>query len=225
MNQDQKFNRLLTFWPLVFLGLAFMTSMIVFTTYGIVSQETQGMVPAAYVIVLVAMMFNVYSYGKMVKVYPLSGSAYAYTQQAIHPNAGFLVGWAIMMDYLLTPMLNYLVVAIYLTAAFPKTQMWGWILLFIILITTINAFGIKIAKNVNFLLVSFQLLVVIIFCALSVKQILGGMGTGTLFSALPFFNPDVPFSAVTAGASILFLSFLRFDTITTFSEETVNPEK
>src|SRR5699024_4575730 len=60
---------------------------------------------------------------------------------------------------------------------------------------------------------------------LSVKQILGGMGTGTLFSALPFFNPDVPFSAVTAGASILFLSFLGFDTITTFSEETVNPEK
>lgn len=223
--KQQSMNRTLTFWPLVFLGLAFMTMMIVFTTYGIASQVTEGMVPAAYAIVLVAMLFNVYSYGRMVKVFPSSGTSYAYAQKAIHPNAGFFVGWAIMMDYLLTPMLNYLVVGIYLSAAFPAVPAWIWIILFIALITTINIFGLKIAANVNFLLVGFQVLVVGIFAVLCIKMILGGGGTGTLFSSLPFYNPDVSFSAVTAGAAILFLSFLGFDTITTFSEETINPEK
>ncbi|MFD1705977.1 APC family permease [Siminovitchia sediminis] len=223
--QQHSLNRTLTFWPLVFLGLAFMTMMIIFTTYGIASQVTQGMVPAAYVIVLVAMLFNVYSYGRMVKVFPSSGTSYAYAQKAIHPNAGFFVGWAIMMDYLLTPMLNYLVVGIYLSAAFPGVPAWIWIILFIALITTINVFGLKIAANVNFLLVAFQMLVVGIFAILCIKQIVGGMGTGTLFSSLPFYQSDASFSAVTAGAAILFLSFLGFDTITTFSEETINPEK
>lgn len=218
-------NRTLTFWPLVFFGLAFMTMMIIFTTYGIASQVTQGMVPAAYVIVLVAMLFNVYSYGRMVKVFPSSGTSYAYAQKAIHPNAGFFVGWAIMMDYLLTPMLNYLVVGIYLSSAFPSVPVWLWIILFIVAITTINILGLKIAANINLLLVAFQLLVVVIFAILCIKQILGGMGTGTLFSSLPFYNPEVPFSAITAGAAILFLSFLGFDTITTFSEETINPKK
>lgn len=224
MNQNS-LKRTLSFRHLVFLGLAFMTMMIIFTTYGIASQVTQGMVPAAYIIVLVAMLFNVYSYGRMVKVFPSSGTSYAYAQKAIHPNAGFFVGWAIMMDYLLTPMLNYLVVGIFLSAAFPAIPAWVWIILFIIVITTINVFGVKIAANINFLLVIFQFSVVVIFAILCIKQIQGGMGTGTLFSSLPFYNPDVPLSAVTAGAAILFLSFLGFDTITTFSEETINPEK
>lgn len=223
--KQNSLNRTLTFWPLVFFGLAFMTMMIIFTTYGIASQVTQGMVPAAYLIVLIAMLFNVYSYGRMVKVFPSSGTSYAYAQKAIHPNAGFFVGWAIMMDYLLTPMLNYLVVGIYLSAAFPGVPAWLWIILFIVAITTINVLGLRIAANINLLLVAFQLLVVAIFAILCIKQIQGGMGTGTLFSSLPFFNPEVPFSAITAGAAILFLSFLGFDTITTFSEETVNPEK
>lgn len=223
--KQNSLNRTLTFWPLVFLGLAFMTMMIIFTTYGIVSQVTQGMVPAAYIIVLIAMMFNVYSYGRMVKIFPSSGTAYAYTQKSIHPNAGFFVGWAIMMDYLLTPMLNYLVVGIYLSSAIPSIPVWVWIVLFAVVVTIVNLLGVKLAANINILLVIFQALVVVIFTAISVKQILGGMGTGTLFSSLPFFNPDVPFSAVTAGAAILFLSFLGFDTITTFSEETINPEK
>lgn len=224
MNQNS-LKRTLSFRHLVFLGLAFMTMMIIFTTYGIASQVTQGMVPAAYMIVLVAMLFNVYSYGRMVKVYPSSGTSYAYAQKAIHPNAGFFVGWAIMMDYLLTPMLNYLVVGIFLSTAFPAIPAWLWIILFIIVITTINVLGVKIAANINFLLVIFQFSVVAIFAFLCIKQVMGGMGTGTLFSSLPFYNPDVPFSAVTAGAAILFLSFLGFDTITTFSEETINPEK
>lgn len=218
-------NRTLTFGKLVFLGLAFMTMMIVFTTYGIVSQRTQGMVAASYVIVLIAMLFNVYSYGKMVKIYPLAGSAYAFAQKSIHPAAGFFVGWSIMMDYLLTPMLNYLVVGVYLYAAFPVVPIWAWIILFICIITLINIMGVTITANINFLLVGFQVLVIVIFIALSVKSIIEEAGTGTLFSSLPFNNPDVPFSDVTAGAAILFLSFLGFDTITTFSEETINPTK
>src|SRR5699024_3707102 len=130
-----------------------------------------------------------------------------------------------MMDYLLTPMLNYLVVGVYLSTAFPIVPIWAWIIFFIIIITLINILGVTLTANINLILVGFQVLVIVIFVALSIKSILEGEGTGNLFSSLPFFNSEVPFSDVTAGAAILFLSFLGFDTITTFSEETVNPTK
>src|SRR5690606_1916109 len=48
---------------------------------------------------------------------------------------------------------------------------------------------------------------------------------GTLFTSLPFFNPTESFSFVIAGASLLCFSFLGFDSASTFSEETENPEK
>ncbi|WP_157800938.1 APC family permease [Bacillus solitudinis] len=51
------------------------------------------------------------------------------------------------------------------------------------------------------------------------------VGTGTIFSLQPFLNTDMSLSIVLAGASIVIFSFLGFDTMTTLSEETINPKK
>src|SRR5690606_5859054 len=79
--------------------------------------------------------------------------------------------------------------------------------------------------NVNFFLIAFQVIVIAFFLILSVKTILNGGGTGTLFSTLPFFNPEGSISLVFAGAAILCLSFLGFDAVTTLSEETVDAKR
>lgn len=224
-EQVPQFRRTLTLLPLVVLGLAYMAPMTVFSTYGVAAQTTHGMIPAAYMIALVAMLFTAYSYGKMVKAYPSAGSAYTYTQKTINPQLGFLVGWAVLMDYLFLPMINFLLSGIFLSAAFPTIPSWIWIISFIVVITAINILGIRMTARINGVLVLFQLVVTIIFVVLAMKGITNGMGLGTLFSSLPFYNPDVPFSLVMAGASILCLSFLGFDAVTTLSEETVNPKQ
>jgi len=228
MNKEQQatqFRPTLTLLPLVILGLAYMAPMTVFSTYGVAAQTTQGMVPAAYVLALLAMLVTAYSYGKMVTAFPLSGSAYTYTQKTISPHLGFLVGWAVLMDYLFLPMINFMLSGIFLSAAFPTVPSWIWILTFIVVITAINVLGIRLTAKVNGVLVLFQFLVTIIFVVFAIKGITQGMGLGTLFSALPFYNPDVSFSVVLAGASILCLSFLGFDAVTTLSEETIDSKK
>lgn len=218
-------HRTLTLLPVILFGLAYMAPMTVFTTYGIAAQTTQGMIPAAYVVALTAMLFTAYSYGQMVKAYPVAGSAYTYTQKSINPYIGFLVGWAILMDYLFLPMLNFLVAGIFLETAFPSVPSSIWMITLIAVVTVINLLGIRVTTNFNAVLILFQLLVVAIFVVLSTRGIMAGAGTGTFFSALPFINPDVPNSAILAGASILCLSFLGFDSVTTLSEETINSEK
>ncbi|MFX3839285.1 Putrescine importer PuuP, partial [Streptococcus suis] len=77
----------------------YLTPLTVFDTYGIVSQETGGHVPTAYILALAAMLFTASSYGKMVRVFPVAGSAYSYARQAINPHIGFLVGWVSLLDY------------------------------------------------------------------------------------------------------------------------------
>src|SRR5699024_9939754 len=102
----------------VFIGLAYMSPLAVFDTFGIISDVTHGHVPAAYLLVIVALLFTAFSYSKMVKVYPLAGSVYSYTRKTINAHLGFIVGWAAMLDYLLLPMINAILSSIYLGAAF-----------------------------------------------------------------------------------------------------------
>jgi len=51
-------------WAIVGLGLGYMTPMTVFDTFGIVSGETNAVVPLAYLAALVAMVFTAISYGR-----------------------------------------------------------------------------------------------------------------------------------------------------------------
>ncbi len=210
---------------MVLFGLAYMTPMIVFGTYGVLAEITHGIVPTAYLIALIAMLFTAYSYGKMVKAFPASGSAYTYTRKSVSSHLGFLVGWSVLLDYLFLPMVIWLIGGVYLNAAFPGVPSWVWIVGFIAITTIINIIGIKVTTNVNFIMMVFQILVIAIFLVLCIISLSNGMGSGTLFSIDPFIDPTSSFSFLLAGSAIACYSFLGFDAVTTLSEETIKPEK
>ena len=63
-----------------------------------------GHVVTTILIAMVAMLFTAVSYGRMARVYPSAGSAYTYVGKEIHPLAGYVVGWSILMDYILNPL-------------------------------------------------------------------------------------------------------------------------
>src|SRR6478735_7817972 len=94
---------------LVLFGLVYMVPLTVFTTYGIVTETSGGRLPLAYIVTLIAMVFTARSYARMATAYPVAGSAYTYTQKTFGAPVGFLAGWALLLDYLFLPMINYLV--------------------------------------------------------------------------------------------------------------------
>lgn len=224
-NEQITLKRSLTLWQLVLFGLAFMMLTTVFTTYGLASQMTKGMVTGAYIVAMCIMLFTAYSYGQMAKEYPIAGSAYSYAQRAIHPNVGFMVGWAVLMDYIFIPMVNYLVFGIFFHAAFPEVPEYVFILAIIIVVTIINLRGITLAANANLIIIALSAVFLVIYSIFVIKSILGGTGTGTLFNLSSIYNPENSFSYMLAGASLLCFSFLGFDSISTFSEEAVNPKR
>ncbi|MEK4028074.1 APC family permease [Pseudobacillus sp. FSL P4-0506] len=225
MNRSPALKRSLTLRHVILFGIAFMAPITVFTTYGIAIKSTHGMIPVAYMIALIVMMFTAYSYGKMVQEFPITGSAYTFVQKGINPSLGFLVGWVILLDYLFSPMISALLFGIFVNAYLPVLPIGVCILSFIVIVTAINIFGIKIAANVNALLVFFQILFIVAFCLLCIKGLLEGKGSGELFTSAPFFDPEVKFASLLAVVPLLCFSFLGFDAITTLAEETKDPKR
>ncbi|MGQ3214987.1 MAG: APC family permease [Shinella sp.] len=225
MTQTIKLDRTLGLWSVVLFGLAYMTPMIVFGTFGALASASQGTTAMAYFIAALAIFLTAASYGIMAKVYPVAGSAYSYARRSLNPGAGFLVGWAVLLDYFFLPMVIWLIGAAYLTAAFPAVPAWLWIVGFIVLTTAVNVIGIAFANRVNVVLMLVQLSVLLIFLALAARYVVALNGVGGLASVRPFFEPGVPFSASVAGAAIAAYSFLGFDAVSTLTEETREPTR
>jgi putrescine importer len=159
-------ERTLGLGTVVLIGLAYMTPLIVLGTYGVVAQLSNGTVPTAYLVTLIAMLFTALSYGRMASLYPVAGSAYTYVGREMGPQLGFLSGWLIQLDYFFLPMVAWLIGAAYLSAQFPGVPTAVWIIAFILITTVLNVIGIKVAARANFLLMALQLLVLGIFVAL-----------------------------------------------------------
>jgi len=108
---DAQLRRSLSLADLLVYGLVFISPIAPFAIFGVVFNASQGMVPLTYVIGLVAMVFTAISYREMSLAFPIAGSVYSYAGRGLHPSAGFLAGWAVLLDYLLLPTLAYVVSA------------------------------------------------------------------------------------------------------------------
>jgi amino acid transporter len=218
-----KLKRVLGVPSLVLFGLVYMVPLTVFTTYGIVTEMTGGRVAVSYVITLVAMLFTARSYARMSVAYPYAGSAYVYTQRSFGGAVGFLAGWSLMLDYLFLPMINYLVIGIYLEAAFPAVPAWVFILASIVIVTVLNVIGIVSVARANVVIIAVQAVFIGAFVVFGLASLSGQqvdplapfIGDGTVE------GPGVLF----AGAAVLCLSFLGFDSVSTLAEEAKEPTR
>ncbi|KAF1023762.1 MAG: Putrescine importer PuuP [Pseudomonas sp.] len=216
----QELKRSLSLIDLVIYGMIFMIPIAPFGVYGYVNSEAPGMVPLAYVIGMVAMLFTALSYGSMARAFPIAGSVYSYAQRGLNPGVGFLAGWVLLLDYLLIPPLLYIYAAMALNHLYPEIPKVAFILAFLVSATLVNLRGMTFTARMNILFLLAQLVVLGIFLACAWSALHGGAGHGQLTLA-PLYSPQsFNFSLLMQGVSIAVLSFLGFDAISTLAEET-----
>ena len=85
----------------------------------------------------------------MAAAYPVAGSAYTYVRRTIDSRVGFLVGWAVLLDYFFLPMVIWLIGGAYLSAQFPGVPSWVWIVGFIVVTTGAQRPGHQDRGRVN----------------------------------------------------------------------------
>lgn len=215
----EQLRRALTTGDLVVYGMVFMVPIAPQAVFGFVWDAARGMVPLAYLIGLIGMLFTALSYAALSGAFPVAGSVYAYAQRSLHEFAGFLAGWLILLDYILIPALLYLFSAVALQPLFPDVPRWLWLLVFIVFNATVNLIGIQFTARVNWAMLAGELLTLAIFVFVGLRALYGGQGAGHL-TLTPLYDPRVFSLSTVAGAtSIAVLSFLGFDGISTLAEE------
>jgi amino acid transporter len=215
----QELKRTLSLFDLLVYGLIFIVPVAPFAVFGIVFNASKGMVPLIYVVGLVAMIFTALSYRAMSRAFPIAGSVYTYASRSIGPEAGFLAGWAILLDYLLIPTLTYVACAIALSAVIPGVPKAVWIVLLLGFSTVINYLGIEATAKLNVVMLILQLVILAVLMGVAVVALKHGV-SGAHLSFKPFYNPQLLSPSLIFGAlALAMLSFLGFDAISTLSEE------
>ena len=172
------------------------------------------------------MVLTALSYAKMCRRYPVAGSVYSYVSKSIGSKVGFVSGWTMMLDYFLLPMACYVSCGLYLNVMIPAVPVWVWIIIAIVFCGVCNYVGIGVSSFVNNINVVAPIIFLIVTLVYIINFVVGGGGEGTLFTMNAIYNAET-FNAgsLMTGAAIMAVCFVGFDSVTTYSEETIEPEK
>ena len=194
--------------------------------YGVVSNVARGHVVSTILIAMVAMLFTAISYGRMARIYPSAGSAYTYVGRELHPMLGYIVGWSMLMDYILNPIICVIWCSAAARNILPQIPYAAWAVSFSVIFTALNLRGVRTSGRVNGLLALGMSLVVAVFLAYAIRYLafvarpIGGQWL------IPFYDPTTfSASSLFRGTSIAVLTYIGFDGISTMSEEVENPQR
>ncbi|MFE0378009.1 APC family permease [Streptomyces inhibens] len=211
-------RRTLTFRDLIVYGLLFIAPMAPVGIFGTLQAKSHGAITVVYLVATVAMACTAYAYAQMVRVAPQAGSVYTYARVGLGEGAGFVAGWMAMLDYLLIPAVAYLFSGIALHALVPSVHQWVWTALAVVVTTLLNLWGVRTAALVGFAVLAMEIVVLVVFVVAAVGTLVAHgaqRGWATPFTGEGAFS----MSAVLAAVSVAVLSFLGFDAIASFAEE------
>ena len=219
-------RRTLGLWDLIIIGIVIIQPIAPMGIYGVVGNKAGGHVVTTILIAMVAMLFTAISYGKMARAYPSAGSAYTYVGKEIHPGLGYLTGWAMVMDYILNPLICTAICSKLTQNILPGIPYYVLAVVFAVFFTAMNLRGIKTSARINDVMAAGMTIVVVIFFVFVIRFVWGLHEYGAGFFSQPFYNPATfSWGEVFSGTSIAVLTYIGFDGISTLSEEVENPRR
>ncbi len=219
-------RRVLGVWDLIFYGLVAVTPSAPATVFGLAQVKSHGHAVDTILIAMVAMILTAVSYGRMAALYPSAGSAYTYVGRGLHPYLGFVAGWAMLLDYIVTPLFCVMFGTLSITRAVPSLPFAAGAAIFAGGITWVNLRGIRSTALTNKVMLGFMFIVLFSFVALAIRWQLRIHGLSGLFSLKPFYDPATfKWKDVASATSFAALTYLGFDAVTTLAEDVRNPRR
>lgn len=221
-----RLRRTLTLWDLILYGMIVLQPVAPMSAFGALSDRGRGHVVTAILIAMVAMLSTAISYGRMARVYPSAGSAFTYVAQEIHPSAGYITGWSMVMDYIVNPLICTIWCAGQAHEFAPGLPVWGWKIFFAVVFTILNLQGIKTSARVNAGMAAAMSGVVVVVFVTAIRYILGHPHGDPGFFTRPFYDPQTfSVDGLFGCTSLAVLTYIGFDAISTLSEEAENPKR
>jgi amino acid transporter len=221
-----RLRRALSLWDLILYGVIVLQPVAPMSAFGALSDRGRGHVVTAILIAMIAMLSTAVSYGRMARIYPSAGSAFTYVAQEIHPSAGYITGWSMVMDYIVNPLICTIWCAGQAHQFAPGLPIWVWKIFFAVVFTLLNLQGIKTSARVNTAMAAAMSGVVVVVFVTAIRYILGHPHSDPGFFSRPFYDPQTfTFGNLFGCTSLAVLTYIGFDAISTLSEEAENPKR
>ncbi|MEO6912148.1 MAG: APC family permease [Edaphobacter sp.] len=219
-------KRVLGLWDLVFYGIVLIQPIAAVGLFGIAQQMSRGHMVTTVLIAMCVMMLTAVSYGRMAAVYPSAGSAYTYVSRGLNAHLGFLAGWAMVLDYLILPIVSTVYAALTLTRLVPLVPFAVWVLILVTFTTWLNLRGMRSTARSNIILLVFMCIVITAFVVMSIRYLVLHGGPSALISLDPIYNrATFHLRDVLTATSFAALTYIGFDGVTTLAEDVKNPRK
>jgi amino acid transporter len=219
-------KRVLGLSSLVLYGIILIQPTAPMPLFGAAASLARGHVVTTILIGMFAMLFTAISYGRMANAYPSAGSAYTYVSREIHPSLGYFVGWGMIFDYVMNPIISVIWISKAAMNLIPGIPFGVFAVAFTCLFTAMNLRGIEASSRTNTIIATGLGVIIILFLGAAVRYLFLNPPANAGEWTRPFYDPKTfAFPSVSAGASLAVLTYIGFDGISTLSEEVHNPRR
>ncbi|KRN22255.1 APC family permease [Lacticaseibacillus camelliae] len=235
LNADHQLARTLTTRDLIALGIGAVIGTGIFILPGTVAATTSGpAITLAFVLAAVVCSLAAMCYAEFASALPVAGSAYAYGSIVFGQLVGWVIGWALILEYMLAVAVVSTSFSAYfaslisgfglhlpqaISGAFDPahgTYINLIAVLVILLIGSMLSRGMNTSMAVNRAMVLVKLLIIGIFVVV-----------GAFYIKPVNWHPFMPFGVkgILAGASLVFFAYLGFDAVSASAPEVKKPQK
>jgi putrescine importer len=175
---------------------------------------------------MIAMTATAVSFGRMATIYPSAGSVYTYVSRAFDHRIGFILGWAMFLEYLFQPLQNSLYAALTIQRFLPSVPFAILSAFAVGFMTVLCWFGIRTTARANEILLGLMSLVMVVFIGEAIWFIFLHQHFQGFISTQPFYDART-FSvrAIAAGTALAATTYIGFDGVSILAEEVENPRR
>jgi len=221
-----RLRRVLSLWDLVYYGIILTSPIAVVPMFGEAQVLSRGHAVVTLLAAMVAMTATAVSFGRMATVYPSAGSVYTYVSRAFNAQMGFVLGWAMFMEYLFQPLQNSLYAALTIQRLVPAVPFAILSAVAVGFMTLLCWFGIRTTARVNQLLLVLMSVVMIAFLGEAIWYVFLHQHWQGFLTTRPLYDPRT-FSvrAIAAGTALAATTYIGFDGVSILAEEVENPRR
>ena len=206
-------------------------------TLGFVVAVVGLQAPAIAVLAFLPMLFVAIGYQQLNRAEPDCGTTFTWATKAFGPVTGWLGGWGIIAADVLVMASLAQVAGQYFFLLIGKEEIGsnatsGWVLLtgvvWTVLMTYICYRGIEVSANLQKILLSIEVVMLLVFAVVALVKVYSGHGSeSSIHPALGWFNPFAieSASAFTGGLLLMLFIYWGWDSAVSVNEETADRDR
>lgn len=160
-RQDSALHRGLSLRHILFIALGSAIGTGLFYGSASAIQLAGPSVLLAYLIGGAAVFMVMRAMGEMALAHPVAGAFSEYATRYLGPWAGFVTGWTYAFEMALVAVADVTAFAVYMQFWLPNSPTWLWIVLVLLIITTINLVHVKAFGESEFWFTMIKVLAII----------------------------------------------------------------